>query len=102
MSLMTQVTPECCHVHSPLFAEHSLRRPPPLLGLSLSLRLGPDLDLGRQRLRPGELAWLRGKRGHQGGRGQSGVRLVLWRGWRVVTTTINSIGSRGRLDRLLK
>ena len=102
MSLMTQVTPECCHVHSPLFAEHSLRRPPPLLGLSLSLRLGPDLDLGRQRLGAGELAGLRGQRGHQGGRGQSGVRLVLcWR-WRVVTSTINSIGSRGRLDRLLQ
>ena len=102
MSLMTQVTLLSGHAGhgSPLFAEHSLRRPPPLLGL-LSLRLGPDLDLGRQRLGPRELAGLRGQRGHQGGRGQSGVRLVLWRRG-VVTSTIYSISSWGRLDRLLK
>merc|ERR1719464_2610822 len=64
-----------------LFAEDSLRRPPPLLGLSL------DLGLWRKRLGPRELQ--RSRRGHQRGRGQPGVRLVLW--WRMVSSAINSV-----------
>ena len=96
---------------SPLFAEHPLRRPPPLLCLSLGLGLASDLDLGRQRLRPGgelPVLRLRGQSGgHQGGRGQTGVRPVLGRRLvRMVTSAINYIwtsSSRwGGLDRLLK